>query len=151
VSFDGAAFESDATFAGATFRAHIASFDGATFSGKDTSFDDARFTGEYVSFHRVGFSSEQTSFGSAVFKCLRASFVSPTEWKNIEFDWDKPSGESQPAIPRCITPRPWPPYLVDHASGSRTGSRTGPAAQDSRPAAQDSRPATQEQDNNPDE
>jgi hypothetical protein len=151
VSFDGAAFESDATFAGATFRAHIASFDGATFSGKDTSFDDARFTGEYVSFHRVGFSSEQTSFGSAVFKCLRASFVSPTEWKNVEFDWDKPSGESQPAIPRCITPRPWPPYLVDHGSGSRTGSRTGPVAQDSRPAAQDSRPAAQEQDNNPDD
>jgi hypothetical protein len=144
VSFDGAAFESGATFAGATFRAHIASFDGATFSGKDTSFDDARFTGEYVSFHRVGFSSEQTSFGSAVFNCLRASFVSPTEWKNVEFDWDKPSGESQPAIPRCITPRPWPPYLVDHASGSRTGSRTGLAAQDSRPAAQ-------EQDNNPDD
>ena len=119
VSFDGAAFESDATFAGATFRARIASFDGATFSGKDTSFDDARFGGEYVSFRRVGFASEQTSFGSAVFKCLRASFASPTAWKNVQFDWGTAAGGTKPAIPRCITPRPWPPHPVDGASGPR--------------------------------
>jgi hypothetical protein len=131
VSFDGARFQSDATFAGATFRARNASFDGATFAGKDTSFDDARFVGEYVSFSRVGFSSEVTSFGSAVFKCLRASFVSPSEWKNVDFDWDNPPGGTQPAIPRCITPRPWPPYLVARESG--TGSP--PAGQDK--AAQD--------------
>ena len=118
VSFDGASFESDATFGGSTFRARSASFDVATFSGKDTSFDEARFAGEYVSFRRVGFSSEQTSFGSAVFKCLRASFDSPAAWKNVEFDWDNPSSGSQPAVPRCITPRPWPPYLVDTESGT---------------------------------
>jgi hypothetical protein len=112
VSFDGASFESDAAFAGATFRARSTSFDGATFSGKVTSFDEARFAGEYVSFRRVGFASETTSFGKGVFKCLRASFESPAEWKNVEFDWDNPSGGTQPAIPRCITPRPWPPYLV---------------------------------------
>jgi hypothetical protein len=130
-SFDGASFESDATFAGATFRARSASFDGATFNGKDTSFDDARFVGEYVSFRRAGFSSEETSFGSAVFKCLRASFVSPTEWKNVDFDWDNPPGGTQPAIPRCITPRPWPPYLVARESGTDSP----PAGQDK--AAQD--------------
>ncbi|MDT5284620.1 MAG: hypothetical protein QOJ20_5815 [Mycobacterium sp.] len=131
VSFDGASFESDATFAGATFRARSASFDGATFTGKDTSFDDARFVGEYVSFRRVGFSSEATSFGSAVFKCLRASFVSPTEWKNVDFDWDNPPGGNQPAIPRCITPRPWPPYLVARESGTDSPSaRQARAAQD---------------------
>ncbi len=118
VSFEGASFESDATFAGSTFRARSASFDGATFSGKDTSFDEARFAGEYVSFRRVDFSSEQMSFGSAVFKCLRASFDSPAAWKNVEFDWDNPSSGSQPAVPRCITPRPWPPYLVDKESGT---------------------------------
>jgi hypothetical protein len=82
------------------------------FSGKESSFDDARFTGEFVSFRRVGFSSETTSFGSAVFKCLRASFDSPAEWKDVEFDWDNPSSGTQPAVPRCITPRPWPPYLA---------------------------------------
>jgi hypothetical protein len=118
VSFEGASFESDATFTGSTFRARSASFDGAAFSGKDTSFDEARFAGEYVSFRRVGFSSEQTSFGSAVFKCLRASFDSPAAWKNVEFDWDNPPSGSQPAVPRCITPRPWPPYLVDKESGT---------------------------------
>ncbi len=126
VSFDGASFESDATFAGSTFRVRSASFDGAAFSGKETSFDEARFAGEYVSFRRVGFASEQTSFGSAVFKCLRASFDSPTEWKNVEFDWDNPSSGSQSAVPRCITPRPWPPYLVEKE----------PAA-DPRPSAQE--------------
>ncbi len=129
VSFDGASFESNATFAGATFRARSASFEGATFTGKDTSFDDARFVGEYVSFRRVGFSSEKTSFGSAVFKCLRASFVLPTEWKNVDFDWDNPPGGTQPAIPRCITPRPWPPYLVARESG--TDSRPAAAEKDS--------------------
>lgn len=118
VSFDGASFDCDATFAGATFRARNASFDGATFSGKDTSFDAARFAGEYVSFRRVSFSSEQTSFGSAVFKCLRASFDSPAAWKNVEFDWDNPPSGNQPAVPRCITPRPWPPSLVDTESGT---------------------------------
>ena len=116
VSFNGASFESDATFAGSTFRARSASFDGAAFSGKETSFDEARFAGECVSFRRVGFSSAQTSFGSAVFKCLRASFDSPTEWKNVEFDWDNPPSGSQPAVPRCITPRPWPPSLVEKES-----------------------------------
>jgi hypothetical protein len=113
VSFDGASFESDAAFTGATFRARSTSFDGATFSGKESSFDDARFAGEYVSFRRVGFSSQTTSFGKAAFKCLRASFDSPAEWKNVEFDWDNPPGGTQPAIPRCITPRPWPPSLGD--------------------------------------
>ncbi|MEN3320218.1 MAG: hypothetical protein V7643_3620 [Mycobacterium sp.] len=112
VSFDGASFESDAAFAGATFRARSTSFDGASFSGKETSFDDAKFAGEYVSFRRVGFSSPTTSFGSAAFKCLRASFESPAEWKNVEFDWDNPSSGNQPAVPRCITPRPWPPYVA---------------------------------------
>jgi hypothetical protein len=124
VSFDGASFESDATFAGSTFRARSTSFDGTTFAGKDTSFDEARFAGEYVSFRRVGFASGQTSFGSAVFKCLRASFDSPAEWKNVEFDWDNPPSGSQPAVPRCITPRPWPPSLV--AKEAPTSSR--PAA-----------------------
>jgi hypothetical protein len=112
VSFDGANFDSDVTFAGATFRARIASFDGAAFNGKDTSFDDARFAGEYVSFRRVGFASQTTSFGRAAFKCLRASFESPAQWKNVEFEWENPPSGTQPAIPRCITPRPWPPYLL---------------------------------------
>jgi hypothetical protein len=123
VSFDGAAFESDAMLAGAMFRARSVSFDGATFGGKETSFDDARFVGEYVSFRRVGFSTETTSFGMAAFKCLRASFDAPVEWKNVEFDWDNPSGGTQPAIPRCITPRPWPPYLVRQESGPGTDDR----------------------------
>jgi hypothetical protein len=48
---------------------------------------------------------------SARFKCLRASFDSPAEWKNVEFDWDNPAADNAPAIPRCITPRPWPPNL----------------------------------------
>jgi hypothetical protein len=112
VSFDGATFESDAAFTGSTFRARSTSFDGATFSGKDTTFDEARFAGEYVSFRRVGFAGETTSFGKATFKCLRASFESPAEWKNVEFDWDNTPSGTQPAIPRCITPRPWPPYLA---------------------------------------
>jgi hypothetical protein len=33
--------------------------------------------------------------------------------ENVEFDWDNPPSGTQPAIPRCITPRPWPPYLAD--------------------------------------
>jgi hypothetical protein len=123
VSFDGAAFESDAIFAGATFRARSVSFNEATFGGKETSFDDARFLGEYVSFRRVAFSTEATSFGRAAFKCLRASFDAPAEWKNVGFDWDNPAGGTQPAVPRCITPRPWPPYLVRQESGSGTDDR----------------------------
>jgi hypothetical protein len=125
VSFEGASFESDATFAGATFRARSASFEGATFTGKDTSFDDARFVGEYVSFRRVGFSSEETSFGSAVFKCLRASFVSPTEWKNVDFDWDNAPGGTQPAIPRAASRR---------GRGRRTWSPVSPGRTPRRPA-----------------
>lgn len=121
VSFDGASFESDATFAGSTFRARNTSFDAATFTGKDTSFDEARFAGEYVSFRHVGFSSGQTSFGSAAFKCLRASFDAPAEWKNVEFDWDNQPSGSQQAVPRCITPRPWPPSLVAKESGTSSG------------------------------
>jgi len=112
VSFDGANFDSDVTFAGATFRARTASFDGAAFNGKDTSFDDARFAGEYVSFRRVGFSSQTTSCGRAAFKCLRASFESPAQWKNVEFDWEpaerNPAGD--PALHHAATvaavPRP---------------------------------------------
>jgi hypothetical protein len=128
VSFDGASFESDAAFAGSTFRARSTSFDGAAFTGKDTSFDETKFAGEYVSFRRVSFSSDQTSFGSAAFKCLRASFDSPAEWKNVEFDWDNAASGSQPAVPRCITPRPWPPYLV--AKDSATSSRPGAPEKD---------------------
>ena len=123
VSFDGAAFESDAIFAGATFRARSVSFNEATFGGKETSFDDARFLGEYVSFRRVAFSTEATSFGRAAFKCLRASFDAPAERKNVGFDWDNPAGGTQPAVPRCITLRPWPPYLVRQESGSGTDDR----------------------------
>jgi hypothetical protein len=108
--------------------ARTASFDGASFSGKDTSFDDARFAGEYVSFRRVGFSSQTTAFGRAVFKCLRASFDSPAEWKNVEFDWDNPPSGTQPAVPRCSTPRPWPPHLVEQES--RPHSRPAAADQD---------------------
>lgn len=107
----GVLFE-DAWFAGARFNGRHVWFDGAAFNGKDTSFDDARFAGEYVSFRRVGFSSQTTSFGRAAFKCLRASFESPAQWKNVEFEWENPPSGTQPAIPRCITPRPWPPYLV---------------------------------------
>jgi hypothetical protein len=113
VSFDGASFEFGAAFAGVTFRARRASFDGAGFGGRETSFDDARFAGECVSLRRVCFSSQTTSFRKAVFKCLRASFDSPSEWKNVEFDWDNPPSGTRPAIPRCITPRPWPPYPVE--------------------------------------
>jgi hypothetical protein len=40
------------------------------------------------------------------------SFDSPAEWKNVEFDWDNPPSGTQPSIPRCLTPRPWPPYLA---------------------------------------
>jgi hypothetical protein len=107
----GVLFE-DAWFAGARFNGRHVWFDGAAFNGKDTSFDDARFVGEYVSFRRVGFSSQTTSFGRAAFKCLRASFESPAQWKNVEFEWENPPSGTQPAIPRCITPRPWPPCLV---------------------------------------
>jgi Pentapeptide repeats (9 copies) len=111
VSFVGAKFDSPTSFGGATFRASHASFDAARFGGRDISFDGARFAGEYVSFVRGGFTSEKTSFKSARFKCLRASFDLPAEWKTVEFDWDNPSGDNAPAIPRCITPRPWPPNL----------------------------------------
>ena len=120
--FDGAGFSGPNTsFEDVAFNAEVVSFDGATFTGKDTSFDEARFAGEYVSFRRVGFFSGQTSFGSAAFKCLRASFDAPAEWKNVEFDWDNLSSGSQPAVPRCITPRPWPPSLVAKESGTSSG------------------------------
>jgi hypothetical protein len=129
VWFDGAVFSGpNASFEDVKFNAEVVSFDGATFTGKDTSFDEARFAGEYVSFRRVGFSSGQTSFGSAVFKCLRASFDAPAEWKNVEFDWDNPPSGSQPAVPRCITPRPRPPSLVAKESG--TSSRPADSEKD---------------------
>jgi hypothetical protein len=113
VLFDGAKFRSAATsFDGATFAARYASFDDATFGGKSVSFDDVRFAGEYVSFRRAGFASEKTTFRSAKFKCLRASFDSPSEWKHVEFDWDNAPAGSPQGVPRCITPRPWPPNLV---------------------------------------
>jgi uncharacterized protein YjbI with pentapeptide repeats len=113
VSFVGAKFDSATTFAGATFRARRTSFDTATFSGRNVSFDGAGSAGEHVSFVQCGFSAEKASFKSARFKCLRASFDSPAEWKNVEFDWDNPTGDSAPVIPRCITPRPWPPTLPE--------------------------------------
>jgi uncharacterized protein YjbI with pentapeptide repeats len=111
VWFDDTKFESDTTFSGAKFRSRRTSFEGATFGGKNNSFDDASFTGEYVSFRGARFGGEKTTFLSTKFKCLRASFDSPAEWRNVEFDWDTANvaGESLPTIPRCITPRPWPP------------------------------------------
>jgi hypothetical protein len=114
VSFSGAKFDSETTFAGAKFRARRTSFEGATFTGPNISFDEARFTGEYVSFDRASFAAQSTTFLSAKFKCLRASFDSPAEWKDVEFDWDTENvaGDSLPTIPRCITPRPWPPNLA---------------------------------------
>jgi len=121
-------------------------FDGAVFSGPNTSFEDVEFNAEVVSFDAASFESDATfagsafrarsaSFGSAVFKCLRASFDSPAVWKNVEFDWDNSASGSQQAVPRCITPRPWPPYLVARESGT-----------DSPPAGQDK--AAQDKDDN---
>ena len=57
---------------------------------------------------------ESAAFEGAKFKCLRASFDSPAEWNDVEFDWDTSNvaGDSLPTIPRCITPRPWPPELA---------------------------------------
>jgi hypothetical protein len=113
VLFDGAKFASAATtFDGAIFAARYASFDEATFGGKSVSFDDVRFAGEYVSFRHAGFASQKTSFTSAKFKCLGASFDSPADWKNVEFDWDNAPAGSPQGVPRCITPLPWPPNLV---------------------------------------
>jgi hypothetical protein len=123
VLFEGAALAGatfsgrHVSFEGATFGAKATSFDGATLGGTSVAFDDARFAGEYVSFDRVSFAAEKTTFLSAKFKCLRASFDSPAEWKNVEFDWDTANvaGDSLPTIPRCITPRPWPPNLTGEA------------------------------------
>ncbi|MGX9791095.1 pentapeptide repeat-containing protein [Mycobacterium sp. MMS18-G62] len=113
VLFDGAKFESAVTtFDGATFAARYTSFDEAAFGGKSVSFDDVRFAGEYVSFRGAAFASEKSTFSSAKFKCLRASFVSPADWRNVEFDWDNAPAGSPQGVPRCITPRPWPPNLV---------------------------------------
>ena len=124
----GVLFE-DAWFAGARFGGRHVWFDGAVFSGPNTSFEDVEFNAEVVSFDGASFESDATfagsafrarsaSFGSAVFKCLRASFDAPAEWKNVEFDWDNPPSGSQQAVPRCITPRPWPPSLVAKESGT---------------------------------
>ncbi|MDT5016336.1 MAG: hypothetical protein QOD39_2496, partial [Mycobacterium sp.] len=114
VAFHEARFESDTTrFTDANFRARYASFEGATFAGHRVTFDSARFAGEYVFFDEANFVADETSFAAAHFTCLRASFDSPEEWNNVDFDWDNaPAGSSQ-VPPRCITPRPWPPYLAD--------------------------------------
>lgn len=113
VLFDGAKFDSTATtFDGAMFAGRYASFDDAAFGGKRVSFDGVRFAGEYVSFRKAAFASEKATFTSAKFKCLRASFDSPVDWRNVEFDWDNAPAGSPQGVPRCITPRPWPPNLV---------------------------------------
>jgi Pentapeptide repeats (9 copies) len=111
VTFDGAKFESGYTsFEGTCFTSRSTSFDGATFSGPAISFDGARFTGEYVTFQQAGFLGGETSFEGAKFKCLHAAFDSPAAWNNIEFDWETPQeGGSPSTVPRCISPRPWPP------------------------------------------
>lgn len=115
VSFDRAEFGTDTSFAGAVFGARFTSFDGATFGGEQTSFEGVRFGGEFVYFRHAAFGGEKTTFKSAKFKCLRASFDAPSEWHDVEFDWDTSNvaGDSLPTIPRCITPRPWPPALAD--------------------------------------
>ncbi|HEX2286349.1 MAG TPA: hypothetical protein VHI10_16260, partial [Mycobacterium sp.] len=119
VSFDGARFESDSTtFTDASFRACRASFDGATFGGQNVSFDGVRFAGEHVSFDGANFAADGSTFASARFKCLRASFDSPAKWNHVDFDWDNPPAGSPQVIPRCITPRPWPPQLVEEELGS---------------------------------
>ena len=120
VTFQETRFESDTTtFIDSSFRARHSSFDGATFRGQSVAFDGVRFAGEYVYFDDATFAAEETTFASARFTCLRASFGSPGEWKNVDFDWDNaPAGSSQ-VIPRCITPRPWPPYLADEELGPR--------------------------------
>jgi hypothetical protein len=84
----------------------------ATFSDQNTSFDDASFTAETVLFDGAKFASAATTFTSAKFKCLRASFDSPADWRNVEFDWDNAPAGSPQGVPRCISPRPWPPNLV---------------------------------------
>lgn len=111
VTFDGATFESGYTsFEGVHFKARSTSFDGVTFSGPVISFDGARFTGEYVTIQQAGFLGGETSFAGAKFKCLHAAFDSPKAWNNIEFDWETPQDGGSPAtVPRCISPRPWPP------------------------------------------
>jgi hypothetical protein len=114
VSFDRAEFGADTSFAGAEFQSRFTSFDGATFGGEQTSFEGARFGGEFVYFRHAAFGGEKSIFTSAKFKCLRASFDSPSEWNDVEFDWDTSNvaGDSLPTIPRSITPRPWPPELA---------------------------------------
>jgi|KBSSwiStaDraftv2_1062776.scaffolds.fasta_scaffold03562_2 hypothetical protein len=111
LTFDGAKFKSGYTsFEGARFKSRNTSFDGATFSGPTISFDGARFTGEYVSFQEAAFLGGETTFAGARFKCLHAAFDSPTSWNNVEFDWETPQEGGSPAtVPRCISPRPWPP------------------------------------------
>jgi hypothetical protein len=120
VTFHEARFESETTtFADANFRARYASFEAAMFSGTSIEFDGATFGGQYVFFGGASFVAGETSFASVRFTCLRASFESPAEWNKVVFDWDNaPAGSSQ-VPPRCITPRPWPPYLADEDLGSR--------------------------------
>jgi len=120
VRFDGARFESDTTaFSDATFRAGHAWFDRAVFAGDSVAFDGVRFAGEYVYFDRADFAADETSFASARFKCLRASFDAPERWTNVLFDWDNSTAGNSQAPPRCVTPRPWPPYLVEEEAGQR--------------------------------
>jgi hypothetical protein len=120
VTFHETRFESDhTTFADAAFRARYTTFEGAAFGGDDVSFEGATFGGEYVFFDGASFGAGETSFAATRFTCLRASFDSPEEWNQVDFDWDNaPSGSTQ-APPRCITPRPWPPYLAGEELGSR--------------------------------
>jgi hypothetical protein len=124
----GVLFE-DAWFAGARFSGRHVWFDGAVFSGPNASFEDGEFNAEAVSFDGARFDSDATfagstfrsrsaSFDGAGFSGKDTSFDSPAAWKNVEFDWDNPPNGNQPAVPRCITPRPWPPYLVDTESGT---------------------------------
>jgi len=116
VSFHQTRFESDTTtFADSAFRARFASFEEALFSGDHISFEGATFAGEFVFFDSAAFVARQTTFAGARFGCLRASYDSPQEWGNVEFDWD---AQAEGAPPRCVTPRPWPPYLADEELGA---------------------------------
>lgn len=99
--FDGSMIFSQAHFEGTTL------FDGTEFAGTQTVFLLTHFTGE-TKFSEARFVTT-TIFCSAKFTEGSTSFERPLEWGHVITDWDN----SNSRIPEAVTPKEWPPEVVD--------------------------------------
>ena len=124
VSFDGASFESDATFAGCDVSGPQRLVRRGRLQRQETRHSTRR--GSPASTSRFDESASPASRRRSARRCSSACArrsTRPPSGRTSSSTGTTLSSGSQPAVPRCITPRPWPPYLVEQESGRAPAGR----------------------------